>query len=417
MVTFLAGLIDDYLKEVWRQEPVRATGVGIHTYDDQLPGLDPDVLEDDYQKLRQLRSGFQSVDPEPLSEDDYLDRQVALANLERSIAEYEVLKPWQRDPGLYARAVIQGVYSLVEREHAHFEERMRAVLGRLRGAPALLRYGKANLTDETPGVFADTALRQVEGGVRFLETAIPELAGKSPELEQELVRANKSALVALAEYQKAVQCLAERCQGQFAVGKEYYNFLLRDYHLLSLNSEELLELGQESIPKVQAEITATARQIDPNRSWVDIVAELKRDHPLKEGILDMYQEEVDLAEAFVLERDLVTVPQDEGFWLEWQPEFMWAIIPFGTSNSPRVFEKSNKGFWRITPPDPNTPPEVQEQKLQGHNRWWARAVALHEGCPGHHMHKCVTKLLPSKIRRQFGDTVFGEGWGLYTEGL
>ena len=179
----------------------------------------------------------------------------------------------------------------------------------------------------------------------------------------------------------------------------------------------MLELGQQSIPKAQAELAATARRIDPNRSWIEITTELKRDHPSNEGLLDMYQQEVDLAQAFVLEKDLVTVPEDEGFWVTWTPPFMWATVPFGWTHAPRPFEKDNKGFWRITPADPNTPPEVQEQKLQGHNRCNARAVALHEGYPGHHMHFCVVKLLPSKIWRQFRDTVFVEGWGLYTEDL
>ena len=196
-MTSLADLIDDYLEEVWRRDPVRATGVGIHTYDDQLPSFDPDVLEAGYQKDQQLRSYFHSVDAEPLSEDEYLDRQVTLADLERSIAEYETLKPWQRDPGLYVRAVIQGVYSLVEREHAPFEERMHSMLSRLREAPAVLRQGHANLTEQTPKVFADTALQQVRGAIRFLETTVPELARKVPKLQEDLTKANESTLAAL----------------------------------------------------------------------------------------------------------------------------------------------------------------------------------------------------------------------------
>lgn len=413
----LANLIDDYLKDLWQRDPVQATKVGVHTHDDQLPNFDPDALEAGYNKDRRLRSDLRSVAPESLSENERLDRQVALANLERSIAEHETLKPWQRDPGLYVRAVIQGVYSLIEREHAPFEERTRSLLSRLRKAPAMLRQGHDNLTGQVPKVFADTALQQIRGAIRFLETAVPQLSEKAPKLQGELAETNQATLTALTEYAQLVGRLAEQRRGQFAVGKDYYDFLLRDYHLLNLDSDELLDLGQRSIPQAQAELATMARQIDPNRNWIEITTELKRDHPPNEGLLDMYQQEVDLAKAFVLEKDLVTVPQDEGFWATWTPPFMWATIPYGFTCSPRPFEKDNKGFWQITPADPDTPPEMQEQKLQGHNRWNARAIALHEGYPGHHMHFCLVKLLPSKIRRQFWDTVFVEGWGLYTEEL
>ena len=96
----------------------------------------------------------------------------------------------------------------------------------------------------------------------------------------------------------------------------------------------------------------------------------------------MYQAVVDLAKRFVLEKNLVTVPADEGFCATWTPAFMWATIPFGSTEAPRPFEESNRGLWLITPVDPASPPEIQEQKLQGHNRWNARAISLHEGYPG-----------------------------------
>jgi uncharacterized protein (DUF885 family) len=352
-----------------------------------------------------------------LTEDDYLDRQVILANLERSIAEYESLRPWERDPSRYAEAVIQGVYSLVERDYAPLEQRMAAVLQRLRRSPALLEQACANLTDQTPKLLAGIALQQIAGGIRFLQRVIPELAEQVPALEPELLEAHQHALHALTQYEEFVKGLKARGRDDFAVGRGYYEFLLQDYHQVNWDSRQLLELGQRSIPKFLGQLEAVAEEIAPGKSWVEIATELKRDHPSNEGLLEMYQREVDLAKAFVLEKDLVTVPEDEGFSVIWTPPFMWATIPYGSTHPPRPFEAGNEGFWKITPADPEASPEAQEQRLQGHNRWNARAIALHEGYPGHHMHFCVVKRLPSKVRRQFKDTVFVEGWGLYTEEL
>lgn len=414
----LNDIINQYLEALWEQYPVKATEVGVHTQDDHLPDFTPTSVEARYQEDQEFASRFASLDARSLDTDAYLDREVALANLHRSIGRHEYLQPWNRDPCLYEQAVIQGVYSLIERDYAPLEQRARAVLSRLLRAPRLLRQARSNLTEETPRLFVDTALKEIAGGIEFLEEVIDDLIREIPSLESELSEASQSALNALAEYERFVGSLGTRCDGDVAVGKQYYNFLLKEYHLVDIDSQELLELGRQSIDVYQTELADLAKSIDPGRSWTAITNDLKRDHPpTTEGVLEMYQEEVDLARSFVLEHQLVTMPEENGFVVSLSPKFVWATIPFGSTHPPRPFEDDNTGFWEITPPDPTAPPGLQEQKLQGHNRWNARAIALHEAYPGHHMHYCIVKQSRSKIRRQFVDTVFVEGWGLYTEDL
>jgi uncharacterized protein (DUF885 family) len=414
----LKDTIDQYLYALWRREPVHATKRGIHSHDDLLPDFTSDAVEAAYEEDQRFLSSLSSLDPRTLDTDEYLDRAVAVANLERSVASHEHLRPWQTDPCVYERAVIEGLYSLIERDHAPVEQRARSALSRLRQAPQVLRRGRANLTQETSRVFAETALKEIQGGIDFLETAAVNLAQEAPDLTSDLIEASESTLVALSDFETFVGQLSERCEGDFAVGKDYYDFLLEDYHLIDIDSEELLALGRQSIEAYQTELDDLAQQIAPGQPWAAITAELKRDHPsTMEEVLHMYQKEVDLARAFVMEKDLVTVPDDDGFWVTQSPSFVWATIPFGSTHPPRPFEDENAGYWEITPPDPDASPDIREQKLQGHNRWNARAIALHEGYPGHHMHYCVVKRLPSKVRRHFFDTVFVEGWGLYTEDL
>ena len=81
----------------------------------------------------------------------------------------------------------------------------------------------------------------------------------------------------LADFRTHVTNLAQRCRGPIGVGKELYECLMRDYHLLDMDSGELLAMGRASIPEITAELDAVARQIDPTRSWSEITADLKRE--------------------------------------------------------------------------------------------------------------------------------------------
>lgn len=414
----LDNLIDRYLNSLWERMPVQATELGIHKYDARLPDFDPDAIDQGYQQDQSVADEFRSLETEGLEADAFLDRQVALANLRRSIAQHEHLRPWQRNPCKYERAVIQGAYSLLERDYAPLEQRARLVLERLRQAPRVLRQGRANLTRQASPMFVDTALKEIAGGTRFVEEVAGDLGREIPAMASDLAEAADTALEALAEYESCLRTLSRSAEGDFAVGQKYYDFLLQDYHLVDIDCQELLALGRRHMAACQEDLKRLAERIEPGRSWIDIASELKRDHPATmDGVLAMYQEEVDLARAFVIEEDLVTMPDEDGFIVTRSPEFVWATIPFGSTHPPRPFEADNTGYWEITPPDPQASDEAQEQRLQGHNRWNAKAIALHEAYPGHHMHYCIVKQLNSKIRRQFVDTVFVEGWGLYTEDL
>lgn len=73
----------------------------------------------------------------------------------------------------------------------------------------------------------------------------------------------------------------------------------------------------------------------------------------------------------------------------------------------------------MTPVDPNSPEEEQEEKLKGHNYAKLPVTALHEAYPGHHLQLVYANTVGSLPRKLsiFLSTLFAEGWAFYCEEL
>jgi ribosomal protein L34E len=82
-----------------------------------------------------------------------------------------------------------------------------------------------------------------------------------------------------------------------------------------------------------------AKKINPQKSWTEIVADLKKKYPSKESLLEFYKKEMAKARDFVKKRDLVTIPKGENLTIVETPIFQRNVIPYGGYMSPAPFEK------------------------------------------------------------------------------
>jgi uncharacterized protein (DUF885 family) len=123
------------------------------------------------------------------------------------------------------------------------------------------------------------------------------------------------------------------------------------------------------------------------------------------------------ARQFVLDHDLVTIPEGEELKIVDTPMFLRNQIPYAAYMPPGLLEEVQQGVFVVTPVDPNDPPEKQEEKLRGHGNDDLPITALHEAYPGHHLQLVVANLNKS-LPRLFGgflSSLFIEGWAFYCE--
>jgi uncharacterized protein (DUF885 family) len=306
------------------------------------------------------------------------------------------------------------------RDFAPLKVRMKSVLGRLKQVPRLMKQGQENLRrgGNIPRIWTKLAVETTAGGKEFFNQMVPLFAEKVPNLKTQLLAANRKALAAFDDYEEFLKKrLLPRSKGKFAIGQEFFDFLLSVHHQLPHTADDLIRIGNRMVRQTQAEMRSVAKKIDSKRNWTKIVEDLKKKHPRKEDLLKFYTKEMRRARDFVRKENLVTIPKGETLKVVETPVFHRSTIPYGAYMEPAPFEKKQQGFFWVTPVNEKLPPNQQEEQLQGHNSRGVVLTALHEAYPGHHLQLVHCNKIKSKVRRQFWTSLFAEGWALYCEEL
>jgi uncharacterized protein (DUF885 family) len=361
---------------------------------------------------------LRAVATSDLSDLEATDQRLLACELEADIRTSEELRPLDRYPQAPLDIALFGPFLLLIREFAPLEERMASLLARTEAVPGLLEVARSNLRtgENIPAVWVSVAEEVAEGGAEFWGETVPEWAEQTPALREQVLAAASRANEAFADYVRFLrEELRPRAEGDFAIGRELFDFLLETHHMLPYDADELHEFGSGLVADTRRRMDELAEQMDRGKSWHEIVAELKQDHPSAEGVLEAYRTEMARARDFVREHDLVSVPPGEELEVVETPPFERATTPYAAYVSPAPFEAQQKGFFWVTPVDESAPAERREDQLKGHCNWGLPVVSLHEGYPGHHLQLCHANRVDSLVRKQFGTSVFAEGWALYCE--
>lgn len=417
-------LADEILEFCWKDSPVMATMLGVHKYDDKLNKTDSESRRRHLKKAKEYLKKLEKFSPalqaarSRLSKDQTMDWKILRNSLQVEITDEKTVRSFNRNALVYPRTALMGCYVLVMRDFAPLNRRMKSLLGRLKQVPRLMKQGQRNLTTgkDIPKIWTQIATDTTAGGKEFFKKIIPQFAEKVQRLKKELLAANKKAISAFEDYEKFLkEKLLSRSKGDFAVGKRFFDFLLKTKHQLPYTSDDLSKIGNRMIRQTQAEMRSVAKTIDPKKNYTRILEELNKKHPAKDKLLDFYKKEVARAKSFVRKKDLLTIPKGETLSVIETPVFNRRNVPFAAYMAPDPFQKRKKGFFWVTPVDEKLSPEKQEEQLQGHSIYGAVVIAVHECYPGHHVQLTDGRKVKSKVRRWFGTPLFAEGWALYCE--
>jgi uncharacterized protein (DUF885 family) len=423
----LAALALDYWEGVLRRNPVLATFLGDHRYNDRLPDVGPQGrateesdLRDVLRRLDELRGVPFEVDDRITSDMLRLALQAGLDALrlrldEMSVDQMEGPQVWLLELlNWHPTDTPEQVEQLIARYRA-FDSYMDQYLDALRDGVRDRRTA--------PTIAVERVLAQLRGlvGTPIDGSPLTAPAPRQPErvatdlrraVEDVVYPAFRRMLDFLDDY---LQRHARKDPGVWAVadGDEIYGLLARQHTTTELGPDELHQMGREDLEHTHREMLAIMQTRGAPDSSIRLFTEaLTRDpHNLpasREELVRIAEELLASAQA-ALPRAFGRLPS--------LPLVVKPIEQFRERDAPAAYyfqgaaDGSRPGIFYINTFEPASRPKHT-----------LPALAFHEGVPGHHLQVALaqeTPDLPAFRRLSAGwlGNAFVEGWALYTERL
>jgi uncharacterized protein (DUF885 family) len=416
--TSFADLCRRFVDERLADDPVQATVVGRTEHDAELPDLSAEGHRRRDAADAAWRERFLAVDPSTLTADEAIDRDLVVMSLAKRaiLAEWG---EWRRSPDGYLQAGLSGVQVLFLHRLRPEPELVDAAAARLAKVPDLLAAARANLaSDLASPLVLHRAIRQARAAAGWARDDVPALAGDDAG-RQRLAAAGAPAAAAYDEVADALEALADRASGEWAIGEERYDALLRDAEGLPYGARGLRDRGSAAYDELAADLAARSRDIRGDDDWHALLADLGRDHPATpEAMRDAYADWTERARQFCRERDLVTLPEGERCEVLPAPPFQRGVFAVAYYIRPPAFSDSLTGHFFVPYPPADATPDQVRERLAGNSFAKIPTTAVHEAYPGHHWHLSWSAATPSSdVRRILSTSYFTEGWALYAERL
>lgn len=428
-----SALSKRFLDEGLAFSPVSATGIGDHRFDAELDDLSPEGRQKALAWTRELLAALKALDVAKLSRENQVDASILRNDLEHTIWSAEVMQRWARDPQVYSSLAGGAIYSLMARDFAPVPERLVAATSRMEKLPALLAQARANLDPaRVPKTHAETVAKQNKGVLSLLDTFIvPQADQLQGEARARLDAAIVTVRKAVEEHQTWLDgTLVPNATGEFRVGAEVYDQQLRFSLNASLSRAEIKERATRELARVRDEMYTVSRAVLAGRpeapetpeqpteaqrqAAIEAALELAyAKRPKRTEVVDFAKHTLEVATAFVRQKDLVTVP-DAPVEIILMPEFQRGFS-VAYCDSPGPLDKGMRAYYAISPiPDDWTETQV-DSFLREYNEYMIHVLSIHEAMPGHYLEGAHSADHPSTLRAVLRSGPFAEGWAVYTE--
>ena len=427
----LAALFEEEWEWRLRANPLFATAVGDHRFDDRLPSVAVSDRTARSEDRRRFRERLISIDRSLLGDSDRTSYDLLKRELDNGIRAFELHAyrfPINADSGFHTELarLPEDVPLSTVRDYENYVARLRAIPEYFRQNVELLREGVRTgwtVPKAVLGGYEETIRAHVvedPGKSRFWApfAAFPETvpAADRERLQHAGLDAIREAVIpayrALLEFftREYLPGARETVGASDMVnGREYYDFLVRYFTTESVPAEDIHRRGLEEVRRIRAEMDAVIRQTAFQGDFAAFVKFLRTDPRFyaktPEELLDRASRIAKRADGKLpsLFRRLPRQP----YGVEPVPA---DIAPKYTGGRyvPAPLDSTKAGtYW------------VNTFALQSRPLYTLEALTLHEAVPGHHLQIALAKEMPDlpNFRRYLYIDAFGEGWGLYCERL
>ena len=427
------NLADEYISDLTNFSPVFATMVGDHSADGELDNVDSDARNENLSLYREYKAALAALDRNELSRANQIDYELLFHEIESSIWSIETLQEWAWNPLYYVDRSGSAIYALMARDFAPIEQRLLAAASRLEQLPRFLEQARGSIkSDRVPKIHAETAIKQNPGLSSIIEAMIvPQMEALTTEQRARLNAAIETARDALADHQTWLEEeLLPRANGDFRIGAELYDIKLAFALNSPLSRKQITARAEQEYEAVRNRMYEVAKEVyakkhpftafpdNPDESYKQAIIraaleEAYRQLPPRDGIVEIAKQYLQQASDFVVEHNLVTMPE-EPVEIIIMPEFQRGVA-IAYLDPPGPLDRDQPAFYAVAPLPEDWTDEQAESFLREYNLLSLQDLTIHEGVPGHYLQIALSNRYPSPLRSVLWSGPFVEGWAVYAE--
>lgn len=422
---------DRIVDELLKLQPVLATQVGDHRFDDALPDMSAEGRAQMRGFAERSLRELAAFDRAHLSRENQVDAIVLKDQLDYVIFSDERLQDWAWDPQTYSGMLGAGLFGLVgAREFAPLPVRLRAATGRLEALPRFLDQSKAALVPaRVPRVHAETVAKQNAGLSGLIDGILAQKDALSGAERTRLEAAGARAKAAMTSYQNWLDKeLVPNAKGNERIGAALYDEKLRLALESTLSRQEIHARAEREIRDMRAKMYEIAAGMlkgragapsapaspTPEQQQAVIEAGLaivNADAPPRDQVLTFARKALDEATAFAKAKDIVTFPAANFRVIEMPEYARGSSVAY--ADMPGAFEKDQSGYFAVMPIPTDWTDQQTASFLREYNQWAIHELTVHEGVPGHLLQLAHANQYKSRLRAFLQSGPMVEGWACY----
>ena len=415
-------LVDEYIDGYLQANPVLATEMGIHQYDDAIGPVNRDQIFGERKRLQDALQELNRIEVRFLSQDDKFDYQILDYHIQSQLANFDKIGYWARDPGYYDDLICRGIDSLLHHGTAPVETRLRSIIAREEQIPAVLEASR-DIIDNIPRVLARIATDQFDSSLTYFREYLPQAfeGVQDAALLEEFQAANDGVIAAYEDY---LEFLNDEVVGNlqyryadFFLGKRNIEEKLLYDDFLEMSFDDILAYGHSELERHQESLLQTAMEIDDQGDLAAILRDESNEGLSADQLFVTMEEAFEGARQFVADHDLVTLPSDQGPKPLEMSSFLRPLRLVSLSVPGFQETTAADAYLQLNLPDSGSNTRAIEAHMRSYNSSAVPLIAIHQSFPGRYLHALRRKDSPTKIRQVLQAPWTSEGWALYAEGM
>ena len=153
--------VDEYFGGFFQFNPASATSAGIHKYDGELPAYSQTDIQSEIARNQMALRELAGIPSDGLSENNLFDATVLESLINGRLLDLANIRMWAKDPNFYNTLAGNALFTLIERDFAPIDERLKSLIARESQIPDILNNAKADVVNP-PAVYTKVAIEEVQ---------------------------------------------------------------------------------------------------------------------------------------------------------------------------------------------------------------------------------------------------------------